>query len=295
MDIAATEKNNTPLLSIITINYNNAAGLKKTIESVVAQNFDDYEHIIVDGGSKDGSVDVIKEFLANETYARHVSWWCSEKDNGIYNAMNKGIRHASGKYCLFLNSGDWLCDDSVLKLFFNVSNNGNGTEIFYGNSYLCKNELIVGTQKSPEKIYLSFLFLNTINHQSAFISTSLLQKYYYDEKLKITSDWKFFLQALLENHTFIYFNSFISCYDYSGISSTQKKEAVNEREKVLKEILPVYVYENEHEKSLNPINKWDYYGKCLYQRKGIYNFCLFCTKAFFKLLRMLHIMKRIDI
>ena len=102
-------------LSIITINYNNADGLKKTLQSVASQTCQDYEHIIIDGGSTDGSVDVIKEFLKNDAYALHVAYWHSKKDKGIYDAMNTGIPHANGKYCLFLNSGDYLADNDVLQ------------------------------------------------------------------------------------------------------------------------------------------------------------------------------------
>ena len=104
---------NEILLSIITINYNNAFGLRKTLSSVAGQSFKNYEHIIIDGLSTDDSKNVIEEFLKNEDYAHHVSFWCSEKDSGIYNAMNKGILHASGKYLLMLNSGDELYENSL--------------------------------------------------------------------------------------------------------------------------------------------------------------------------------------
>ena len=87
-------------LSIITINYNNREGLRKTIESVVNQTYRNFEYIIIDGGSTDGSVEVVKE------YADRISYWVSEPDNGIYNAMNKGVLAANGKYIQFLNSGD---------------------------------------------------------------------------------------------------------------------------------------------------------------------------------------------
>ena len=85
------------LYSIITINFNNCDGLRRTIESVVNQTNDNYEYIVIDGGSTDGSVDVIQK------YSDRISYWVSEKDDGIYNAMNKGVRHAHGDYCLFLN------------------------------------------------------------------------------------------------------------------------------------------------------------------------------------------------
>lgn len=94
-------------LSIITINYNNREGLRKTIESVVAQTTREFEYIVIDGGSTDGSVDVIKEF------SDYIDYWVSEPDKGIYNAMNKGVKVAHGDYCQFLNSGDWLYDSNV--------------------------------------------------------------------------------------------------------------------------------------------------------------------------------------
>ena len=112
-----------PKLSIITINLNNAAGLRKTIESVVNQTFTDYEYLIIDGGSTDGSVEVIKEFADKITY------WVSEPDKGIYNAMNKGILKARGEYLQFLNSGDWLVDNEVL---FRVFSLNHFEDILYG-------------------------------------------------------------------------------------------------------------------------------------------------------------------
>ena len=97
-------------LSIITINYNNAAGLKKTLDSVAAQTYTDFEHIIVDGASTDGSVDEIIAYSQSPIANRHKIIWLSEPDTGIYNAMNKGIKKASGDYLLFLNSGDFLVE-----------------------------------------------------------------------------------------------------------------------------------------------------------------------------------------
>lgn len=225
MDIAATEKNNTPLLSIITINYNNAAGLKKTIESVVAQNFDDYEHIIVDGGSKDGSVDVIKEFLANETYARHVSWWCSEKDNGIYNAMNKGIRHAGGKYCLFLNSGDWLFDENVINKILPQLKAGKEDMLIAEILYFNDNKLSKG-EKTPENLSLSYFYFKALPHPSTFIKKELLEKAgLYNENYRIVSDWIFFTDAVCKlNCTYRVIPDTVSVYNLEGISSNSENQ-----------------------------------------------------------------------
>lgn len=98
-------------LSIISINLNNSEGLQKTIRSVIRQTNSDFEYIVIDGNSKDGSLNVIKNFDNQITY------WVSEPDSGIYNAMNKGISKSTGRYCLFLNSGDWLADENVISDF----------------------------------------------------------------------------------------------------------------------------------------------------------------------------------
>ncbi len=214
MDITATEKNNTPLLSIITINYNNAAGLKKTIESVVAQNFDDYEHIIVDGGSKDGSVDVIKEFLANETYARHVSWWCSEKDNGIYNAMNKGIRHARGEWVYMLNSGDKLVKNVLSHLSCVLRE--HPMEVVYGAVDCYSEDKYTWTScKSYERLDSGML-----PHQGFFSPRLFHEKFgLYDESLKILADWDYALRLRDNKCTFYHIPMIIAEYDESGIST----------------------------------------------------------------------------
>ena len=105
---------------IITVNFNHKEGLKNTIVSVINQkSFNDYEFIVIDGGSSDGSKDII------EKYARHIDYWVSEKDEGIYNGMNKGIRVAKGDYLIFMNSGDTFYNDHVLKDVFCVDRNAD--------------------------------------------------------------------------------------------------------------------------------------------------------------------------
>ena len=113
-------------LSIITVNKNNAAGLKQTMESVISQDFDDYEYIVIDGGSSDESTAVIRQ------YEHKLAYWVSEPDSGIFNAMNKGIGKASGEYCLFLNSGDALTENSLI----NVFSVDLSEDIIYMNTYL---------------------------------------------------------------------------------------------------------------------------------------------------------------
>ena len=99
-------------VSIITISYNNLEGLKKTYDSISRQTFCDYEWIVIDGGSVDGTKAVLKE------HEHELSFWCSEPDKGVYNAQNKGTEHANGEYCIYMNSGDsFFADDTLEKIF----------------------------------------------------------------------------------------------------------------------------------------------------------------------------------
>jgi glycosyltransferase involved in cell wall biosynthesis len=225
-----------PKLSIITINYNNVSGLKATIQSVINQKFKDFEYIIIDGGSRDGSVDVIKQF------SKKITYWVSETDNGIYNAMNKGIVKSRGDYLLFINSGDWLCNSDVIKKVFDSNPT---SDLIFGNMIkLYKNGdsiRITGTLESEITI-LSF-FHETICHPSSFFKRSLFSKFgFYDENLKIVSDWKFYLIAFgLNDSTIKYENIDISFYNTEGLSSIQVEQAQNERKVVLRELLPFRV------------------------------------------------------
>ena len=149
-------------LSVITINYNNRDGLRKTIESVVNQTCKDFEYVIIDGGSTDGSVDVIKE------YADRINYWVSEPDKGIYNAMNKGIDVAQGEYCLFLNSGDYLFDNYVLS---EVALHLDGTDVITGCLKLDTGEFWY----AHKEITLSLLYKGfSLSHPASFIKTKYL-------------------------------------------------------------------------------------------------------------------------
>lgn len=217
-------------LSIITINYNNRDGLRKTIESVVAQTTRDFEYIIIDGGSTDGSVDVIKE------YADYIDYWVSEPDKGIYNAMNKGVAVAHGEYCQFLNSGDWLHNNGVIKQIL---------ELPFEEDFLIGRLICVGKDSMvlnhPVQSDLSFIrfYCNGLPHQSIFIKRKLLLHTPYDESLMIVADWKFFIQTLIFNNcSFKLTDIIIAYYNEDGISATQHKIVAQERTSVLRELLP---------------------------------------------------------
>ena len=215
-------------LSIITINYNNRDGLLNTIESVVCQTFRDFEWIVIDGGSTDGSKELIEE------YSEHFSYWVSEPDKGIYNAMNKGIKVAKGEYLQFLNSGDSLYNSQSLARCFSRAIN---CDILYGDLVLTDGKSTTSL-KYPDNISLKFFYDRTLCHNSTFIKRILLQKEPYNENFRIVSDWEFFLKQALQNKTFYHINEKIIVFDTNGISSSNDKALGEERSIVLSEQLP---------------------------------------------------------
>jgi glycosyltransferase involved in cell wall biosynthesis len=236
-----------PKLSIITINYNNLEGLKRTVESVVNQTWQEFEYIIIDGGSTDGSAAYI------ESQSAHFDYWVSEPDKGIYNAMNKGIAKATGEYLLFLNSGDHLYD---LKVLEQNHNKINEQDIIYFNVVLI-GENDSTTLKYPEKINFSFFFEGTICHQVVMINKKLFNEVgMYDESLKIASDWKFFIIAFLKfNCTSKRVDKVLTNYTLDGFSSNRENNKLLqfERQKVLNEEFEVFVKDYEQMRELRQI------------------------------------------
>lgn len=204
-------------LSIITINKNNAPGLCKTIESVVSQSYTDFEYIVIDGASVDGSVDVIRQ------YEDKISYWVSEPDNGIYNAMNKGITQAKGEYIQFLNSGDYLVDNTILKKIFD---NHYSEDIVYGDMFVGNPERSLQKVCFPKEDDIDFDWMVNmyLPHGASFIKNKLFKDVgLYSEDLKIVSDWEFFLLATCKyNCSLKYCGHEIIVYDNMGVSS--KKE-----------------------------------------------------------------------
>lgn len=212
-------------LSIITINYNNCEGLQRTIESVIEQSYNDFEWILVDGGSSDGSRELI------EKYKDHFSWWCSDPDRGIYHAMNKGISRAHGEYLNFLNSGDTYCDGETLAGVFAEEREG---DILYGDALLSDGQI----WRVPKKVYLSYLHEKSISHQSAFIRREIFEGNMYDESYRIVSDWKNWIIWLLQGKTFTYLPMAVSRFDIEGLSNTRTDLRIKECQQVLDEFFP---------------------------------------------------------
>lgn len=200
-------------ISIITINWNNATGLEKTIKSVVEQTYKNIEYIVIDGASTDNSVEIIKK------YETSLSYWVSEPDNGIYNAMNKGTQKATGDYCLFLNSGDKLIEPNIIKT---ITDKYQFTKDIISCDLLSCRDNIINYKSAPENNYISldFVTTNPIPHPSTFIRTNLIKKYPYDETLKIAGDFVFFFDMLvIKRTTYQHINKALSIFYKDGISS----------------------------------------------------------------------------
>lgn len=180
-----------PVISIITINRNNAGGLRRTIESVINQTFKDYEYIIIDGASTDGSLDVIQHYAPKFTY------WVSEPDTGIYNAMNKGIQYANGEYLLMLNSGDTLFSTETLEVLFS---NSFSEDIVYGNvNWEFNSNGVSGI--FPDHLTLWYFLEASIGHQAALIKRKLHSiAGLYREDYSIVADWCFFIDCLFKHN-----------------------------------------------------------------------------------------------
>jgi len=232
-------------LSIITINYNNKAGLLKTIQSVVSQTWQDFEFIIIDGNSLDGSKDVIN------TYSSFFSYSVSEPDSGIYNAMNKGIKISTGDYLMFLNSGDSLIDNTILEKL-NAELNGK-YDIYYGDILH-----IDGIKKEirtfPKKLNFAFFYEQNISHQASFIKSKLFKDIFlYNENFKIASDWEFFTYAICKREaSYKHLDCVIVTYDGTGISANSENhpEINKEREVSLNKYFPEFVKDYDYLKEI---------------------------------------------
>ena len=231
------------VLTIITINRNNAVGLEKTMRSVFSQRRTDFEYVVVDGASTDASVEVIRRFA--ESFGDRMKW-ISEPDKGIYNAMNKGIGMATGDYVQILNSGDCLVSEDVVgSMYAALEKNGNPS-ILYGNMLKDMPDGTVVRDRCFAGREISFLgfYTGTLNHSPAYIRRSLFDEYgLYDESLKIVSDWKWFLEAIiLGKEKPVYSDIDVTLFDMTGISETNRSLCHKERKQVMSQlILPSFL------------------------------------------------------
>lgn len=218
-------------LSIITVNYNNREGLQKTIESVLSQTWKEFEWIIIDGGSTDGSYELIQQ------YQEHFAYWCSEPDKGVYNAMNKGIAKAKGEYLNFMNSGDAYYETETLCEIFAQKRD---EDVLYGDwveVYSDRTEL----KSIPQDKLSSVLWKQNICHQAMFIKTELLQQDGYDESMKILSDWKKNTELALRGVLFKNIRQVVCIYDMYGMSNKVDQAVLDAEIKTIHGLYPVFL------------------------------------------------------
>ncbi len=228
-------------ISIITVNKDNGAGLRATAQSVVSQScFSDIEWIVIDGCSSDDSVQVIRE------YESYIDYWVSEKDTGIYSAMNKGVRAAHGEYVIFRNSGDLMFDERVIEKFINHPT--------YGHYDYCSGITRVVSGKrieydfypSPDLTVEAF-YRWAMPHASTFIKRSRFSESLYDESMKISADTVHcFRDIIVNNASYAPLDFFVSIFEAYGISSNHENAALGiiERDRGFKECLPPRIYDN---------------------------------------------------
>jgi glycosyltransferase involved in cell wall biosynthesis len=203
-------------LSIITVNLNNCQGLEKTLESVDCQTYRDFEYILIDGESTDGSNELIQKYKSSFTYQ------ISEPDSGVYSAMNKGIIKARGEFLLFLNSGDFLINKDVLNDVF-CSN--HKADFLLGRCNISENGVVVHTTNPPPKITFRYLYEMGLAHQSTFIRRELFEKFgLYREDFRYNSDIDFWYRTIiLQCCSTVTLSTIICDYNKEGISSKDSK------------------------------------------------------------------------
>lgn len=238
-------------LSVVTINYNNFEGLRRTAVSVIHQTFRDFEWIVIDGGSNDSSKEFIESLASNSE--ANLSFWCSEPDKGIFNGMNKGILKATGEYLIFMNSGDEFYENNTMEKAVSLMQS-EYADVYYGDCVLDYGERKeMRTHHSPLDLY--DLISLPLCHQAMFFNKKVFVSGLYDEKYRISCDCVKNVQLLLDGYSFMKLDMLVCLFDKHGVSSLSQEKNVNEFHSAIAEIVPkhilslvfrLYTYEQGH-------------------------------------------------
>lgn len=237
--------------TIITVNRNDREGLNRTIQSVKEQTYKDYEYLVIDGASTDGSREVIKQ------YQEVIDYTISEPDTGIYDAMNKGIRRANGDYCLFMNAGDSFFSPTVLE---DVAPFVRDKVFYSGDAWAIRKNGKGFIWPSPSRLSILFFIEKSLNHQATFIQTSVLKAFEYNTANRIVSDWEFAFRQYLEyGATYERLEHTVCCYDFQGVSSVNTELSLKEKQAVLDALylLPsnTHCFPKPATRSFSPVTK----------------------------------------
>lgn len=273
-------------LSIITINYNNAEGLRKSLVSVAEQTYPNIEHIIIDAASTDGSVDIIKEYARA---CKHTVVWSSEPDGGVYAGMNKGIRRATGDYVFILNSGDALAAPNVVERMCNELmsegvNELRGVDILIGNILQADSVVwctVYGVKPCPMDVSMLTFYSGTVPHDAAFVKRELFAQYgYFDATMKICADWKLYLDMIaLGGVQAWHVDIDVVLFDMTGVSNRDNERRLAERRAYLEQVLPPSVLK-DYDAYARPIRQYERLKK-----HHLWGFVTFIERVLFKLER----------
>ena len=209
--MSSMTQNNLPKVTVITVVYNGAELLEDTIKSVINQTYSTLEYIIIDGGSTDGTLNLINK------YSKKLKYWISEQDQGIYDAMNKGVKASSGEWLIFMNSGDWFYEVTTIEKIF-LCRDLSTTEFVYGNTL----------KRSAHKIKVdipskaSEFWKKLVVHQSIFSRKALNEKYPFDLNFKVSADFDFIFKVFYYRHQTLYVDEVISSFDMIGFSKQNR-------------------------------------------------------------------------
>ena len=274
-----------PLVSVVTVNRNHLAGLKKTMESVIGQTYADYEYIVVDGASTDGSREAI------EARADKIARWVSEPDQGVYDAMNKGVRMARGQYVQFLNSGDWFASADVLERIF--ARNAPDEDLVYGDALRPDGQGGFQPWRLADTLSVAWFARNNLCHQSAFYKRELFDVLGpYDESYKIAADWEFNVRLLLARRTTRHMNVLVAYYEGNGLSETQPELSVGERAAIFKRLLPDAVHRDYQrlrylEEECRRLKEFEDWAAQVRERNPLANYAMATYWAWLKFKRVL--------
>lgn len=208
-------------ISVITVVFNDVKNIRKTMESFFSQTWEDKEYVVIDGGSTDGTLDVIKE------YADRLAFWCSEKDGGVYDAMNKGISKVSGDWINILNSGDYYCSVNSLKDAITSIDKEN-TDVIYGNSI--QKQYGHELKKEASSDIRGMEYEPIYRHGSSLVKTDIHKQYLFDLSKKndfgYALDWDVIYRMYKNGVRFTKTETYIETYDIEGMSNNPKQSAI---------------------------------------------------------------------
>lgn len=271
-------------LSIITINLNHATGLEGTIRSVLDQTFRDHEFIVVDGGSTDGSLTVIR------THADRITRWVSEKDKGIYNAMNKGLALATGEYVCFMNSGDQFYAPDVLQTVF--AGNQYPEDLLYGDVIRSDGPKGLRRVTQPDPLTVARFFTIGLCHQATLYKRELFSVLgNYDENLVLAGDWEFTIRVLLARRSTRHLPFILTRYEGAGLSVTQRERNEQEKQLILTRLLPEAIYPDYLrlrylEAECGRLQQFEDWATQIRERNVLINFAMVSHWAWLKIKRL---------